>query len=334
MRTLGVLGTMVWDRIVTHGGGAPVEAWGGITYALEAAEAALPHGWRILPLIKVGRDLEAEARTFLDTLPRVAPDDGVRIVDAPNNRVELHYHDPERRTERLSGGVPAWSGGELLPLARRTDALYINFISGAELEVDTAMRLRRRYTGPIYADLHSLLLGVEADGRRTPRRLPDWREWLDSFDAVQVNEDELSRVGPPERDPWDAAASAVTGDPLRLLLVTLGQRGAAYVAAPEAAGSWSPGRASAVDAAGRDPRGATATSERPSGPTLVPVNGAVRDGDPTGCGDVWGVTCFARLLAGDDVETAMRAANAAAARTVEHRGAPGLRRFLGKGIGS
>jgi sugar/nucleoside kinase (ribokinase family) len=54
---------------------------------------------------------------------------------------------------------------------------------------------------------------------------------------------------------------------------------------------------------------------------------AVRDGahvDPTGCGDVWGATAFARLLAGDPLEAALRAANRAAGRSAEHRGVEGL----------
>ena len=51
-------------------------------------------------------------------------------------------------------------------------------------------------------------------------------------------------------------------------------------------------------------------------------------GDPTGCGDVWGATFFSRLLAGDDIMAAMRAAHGAAARNVTFRGASGLTRHL------
>ena len=50
--------------------------------------------------------------------------------------------------------------------------------------------------------------------------------------------------------------------------------------------------------------------------------------DPTGCGDVWGATHFSRLLAGDSLGDAMRAAHRAAARNVEHRGASGLASHL------
>ena len=50
--------------------------------------------------------------------------------------------------------------------------------------------------------------------------------------------------------------------------------------------------------------------------------------DPTGCGDVWGATFFARLLAGDPTEEAMRAANRLAFEKLKHRGARGLHRLL------
>ena len=42
---LGILGTMVWDRIhARHGRTEPVEEWGGISYALAAAVSAAPPG--------------------------------------------------------------------------------------------------------------------------------------------------------------------------------------------------------------------------------------------------------------------------------------------------
>ncbi|CAA9306178.1 MAG: hypothetical protein AVDCRST_MAG40-686, partial [uncultured Gemmatimonadaceae bacterium] len=58
VRRLGVIGTFVWD--VIHGRDprhAAVEEWGGISYALSALDAALPDGWVVAPLIKVGSDL-------------------------------------------------------------------------------------------------------------------------------------------------------------------------------------------------------------------------------------------------------------------------------------
>ena len=49
-------------------------------------------------------------------------------------------------------------------MVRDLDALYVNFISGFEMSLGTAEALRRGFSGPIYVDLHSLFLGMGADG--------------------------------------------------------------------------------------------------------------------------------------------------------------------------
>jgi len=50
----------------------------------------------------------------------------------------------------------------------------------------------------------------------------------------------------------------------------------------------------------------------------------VKEGDPTGCGDVFGATYFARLLCGDKFADALQLALRAAARKLSHRGATHL----------
>jgi len=55
---------------------------------------------------------------------------------------------------------------------------------------------------------------------------------------------------------------------------------------------------------------------------------AIETLDPTGCGDVFGAAAFARLLAGDPVEGALRHAAALAARNAGFRGATGLANHL------
>jgi sugar/nucleoside kinase (ribokinase family) len=314
-RTLGVLGTLVWDRIVDRDGRAePIEEWGGIGYALAALGASLPEGWEVLPILKVGRDLAEEGRRFLREIPGVN-DSAVVVVPERNNRVELRYEDDVRRTERLEGGVPPWTWPELGPLVELCDALYVNFISGFEMELETAQALCHGYSGPTYADLHSLFLGMTHRGYRVPRTLEAWAAWLRCFDAVQMNEDEFELLG-GGGDPWRLAAEAL-GPDLGLITVTLGPKGAAYVTSagfdPDPT-SW-----------GKTPD--VALAERAHSGRVGPREGR-RSGDPTGCGDVWGATVFARLLAGDHLEEAMSEANRLAGRNVEHRGARGLSRHL------
>jgi sugar/nucleoside kinase (ribokinase family) len=279
-------------------------------------------------LIQIGADREGEARTYLSTIPGVELGAGLVSVDSPTTSVELRYEDGVRQSERLAGRLDPWSWELLEPVLARADALYVNFISGFELELSTALRFRQHLSIPTYADLHSLFLAISPQGLRRPRSLESWESWAQSFDMVQMNEGEFGLATGVERDPW-ARAEKVMGQDLKLLVVTLGARGSAYLAQPGA--SWTSERR-------KWEHGDTMSLDRPVR-GHVPAADQVPVGDPTGCGDVWGATFFSRLLAGDGLETAMSDSNSAAARNVSHVGAPGLHRHLmearelGPGIG-
>jgi sugar/nucleoside kinase (ribokinase family) len=293
-----VLGTLVWDRIVPAGGAAAIEAWGGMAYAVSSAAASLDPGWAVLPIVKVGADLAPEALRYFEGIPRV---DGscVTVVPEPNNRVDLLYRDRAERTERLSGGVPSWGWPELEPLVHRCDALLVNFISGQELDLRTCRSLRAGFDGPLFGDLHSLFLGVAPDGTRVPRPLDDPGAWISCFDVIQLNESEAGLASSSGADPETFARDALGADP-RTVVVTLGARGAVW---------------------------ATRRGEGEAGARTVTGSVTIRvprQGDPTGCGDVWGAAFFARLLAGDAVDVAARFATGFAERNVTHRGAEGL----------
>ncbi|HET9134470.1 MAG TPA: PfkB family carbohydrate kinase [Gemmatimonadales bacterium] len=308
-KRLGIIGTMVWDTIHGRDPGAPVvEEWGGITYSLAALDAALDDDWEIVPLIKVGTDLAPAAARFLASLKRVAP--GARFIetDAATNRVTLQYVDTARRCETLRGGLPGWTWPELGPMVADLDALYVNFISGHELCRWTAQQLRLGFAGPIYADLHSLFLGTATGGVRVPAPLERPEEWYRCFDVLQVNEDVLALLG----DDLLVIAARALGEGVSLFTVTVGPRGAIYVARPGFDRLGAPAAASVAE---------PVRTARVAAPGIEVL-------DPTGCGDVFGATCCARLVAGDTVEQALARANAAAARNAAFRGASGLAAHL------
>jgi hypothetical protein len=312
MKRVGVIGTFVWDIIYGRDPRShPVEEWGGITYALSAFDAALPDEWELVPLAKVGADLWPQARQFVSGLRRAAPDAIPIEVAAANNRVRLEYATDELRSEILQGGVPPWTWAGLQPLLHDLDALYINLISGFELDLETLQQIRRHYSGPIYLDMHSLLLGIHPDGTRFPRAIADPRAWFACADLLQVNEIEMSLMAP---DAMALAATAMHAG-VESLLVTLGKRGAVYFLAPGFERLADLGRPEA------ERQGAVRTA-------LVPADYVESPGDPTGCGDVFGATHFSRLLAGDSFAVALKAAIRAASRNVTFRGAGGLSAFL------
>jgi sugar/nucleoside kinase (ribokinase family) len=306
---------MIWDTIQGRDPReSPVEEWGGISYALAGLDASLPAGWEVVPLVKVGRDLAPQAQQFLRGLGCVRA--GARFLEVPgrNPRVKLSYLDDQRRCEGLTGELPTWTWAELGPLVLGLDALYLNFITGFECDLATAQALRQAFAGPIYGDLHSLALGMGAHGVRFYRPIDEALAWLACFDVAQVNEDEMRQLGD---EPLALAARALERG-VGAVVVTLGPRGAVYLAAGDftglaRAGGARPGR----PAGGALSRTALVAAEPPP---LV--------GDPTGCGDVFGATLACRLLAGDELATAIAAANAMARRNVAYRGATGLQHHL------
>ncbi|MEO7456598.1 MAG: carbohydrate kinase family protein [Gemmatimonadaceae bacterium] len=164
------------------------------------------------------------------------------------------------------------------------------------------------------------VMAVLPNGVRAPQAIPNVAEWCGCFDFLQMNEEEMATIAP---DSMSLAATALAAG-VSVLLVTLGKRGAIYVA--------SPGFETICDLPPREglstsPRGGTGAlgAVRTALVPAVNVNGS---GDPTGCGDVYGATYFSRMVAGDSLGDAMIAAALAAARNVQHRGATGLAAHL------
>jgi sugar/nucleoside kinase (ribokinase family) len=306
-RTLGVVGTLVWDSILPAEDAAQAtEEWGGIAYSLAALDFALAADWVALPIVKVGRDVEGSAREFLDTLPRVL-EDAIAPVAEPNNRVELRYRDAHERTETLSGGVPGWTAAELIDLASRCDALYLNFVSGFEMSLATAAELRQAFSGPIYVDLHSLFLGIDKRGRRFPRCPEDIEPWVQIGDFLQMNHAEATLLAEGSCGPVALGPAGV--------VITDGPGGVQYEVA--AALLRSPPEWPLPEE--KRLRSARGTISADSTATAV---------DPTGCGDVWGAVCFAGLLGGLGIRHAAERANRLAEVALGLRGATGLRAAL------
>jgi hypothetical protein len=311
-RRLGIIGTFVWDTVWTledQAAGRPLETWGGVSFSVASAAATRPEGWEIVPIAHVGRDLFDQVHAYLDTVDGIGSRGGIVAVDDPNNRVELVYTDAASRGETMRGGVPGWTWPELAPHLEGLDALYVNFLSGWEVDLRTAKMLRRHFAGFLYADLHSLFLGPPLpDGPRRPQRLHRWSDWLRCFNAVQMNEDEytLLQGGPLSLERYPEHLLKY-GD-LQAVFVTQGERGARFV---EAHGQ-------------PDPNGTGRRMEFGE----VSAHAAPPGGDPTGCGDVWGAANVCGLIGGMSAEDAARRANAVAAAKLGHRGGSGLYQHL------
>ena len=311
MRRIGAVATLVRDRIENpYAEPALREQWGGAIYSFSSLSAALPEGWEVEPIVKIGADLWDRGRDLLATLPGIRVGAGVVQVPEENNRVALRYLDGERRHELQTGGVPGWRWEEVEPLLEGLDALYVNFLSGVELDLPTMQRVRSRFDGPIHADLHSLFLSPASSRPRRPTPLAHWRDWLECFDAVQLNEDEMALLAPEEHDRAAFERSLPRYGP-GLVVVTQGGRGVRYVVdadLPDDPVRWRDAPRSGVMRIGE-----------------LPAPGGRLAGDPTGCGDVWGAAFITGMLGGMRMEDAIIRAERLAAAKILHPETRGLR---------
>lgn len=329
-RTLAVLGSLVSDVIVRR---EEFRDWGGVSYTLSGLAAALPDGWQVRPIVRVGEDRFDDAMTFFRSLPLDLDTSAVKRSAGRHPQVRLEYSGETRMAERLLDVPEPWSGPELMGSIDGAGALLVNFITGFETTLGAMRHLREHWTGPVWADLHSLFLERHADGARTPRTLPEAPGWCALFDAIQLNSAEsrlLARSAEGEGE--GASESAMAGDRAaedmggRLLTtVTRGAEGAEARHGPgfEANPLRWPRLRTRQDHLDKPTR-REAGSGGPRATVQAHGLEPVPDPDPTGCGDVWGGATFGRLLAGDDLSTAMLEGNRMASRNARHRGTRGL----------
>ena len=139
------------------------------------------------------------------------------------------------------------------------------------------------------------------------------------FDLIQVNEDEMRELSV---DPM-GLATGMLAQGVSALLVTLGERGAVFVAAP-GFGRLADGRDGRRGPAGS---GLAVRTARLSAPAVEAI-------DPTGCGDVFGATAVRPAPGRRPLEAAVAEAARQAGRNAGFRGASGLARLSQRNPGA
>ena len=288
-----IVGHLVLDEIHTRDGGV-IESFGGIYFPLSAFNALAGDGDLITPVFPVGGDAWDAFRAEVSLLRRV--DAGrCRRLDRPNTRVRLFHDAHASYNTQLVRSLDSIPFEDIAPLLPRADLVYINFMTGVDLTLGDAEKLRDASRGLVYLDAHMIAYRVGEGGHRSTAPVGDWRRWVDVPDLLQCNERELAALLPDATSEPDAAATIFSVSHLRHLVVTKGEQGALVYSRDAAA--WR------VDA-----RPATAVV------------------DTTGCGDVFGST-FAWFLAAG---LAVPEAGAAAARAGAFvAGIPGSRGMEG-----
>ncbi len=229
MTRIAVLGTINRDTILLPGGQVR-ESYGGLLYSILPLAILMEADTAIFPVVNLGRDVQEPVKAILSRYQRISLD-GVRVVPQQNNHAILTYRSAGEREEVLEGGVPTLTYEQIAPFLD-ADILLVNFISGRDLTLETMKRIRANTGATIYADMHSLTLGIDRKGRRYWRQVSNWPEWMAQADVVQVNRREAQLFYGTKMDSEEALLSfgrKVMGAGPSVLLITLGAEGSAMI---------------------------------------------------------------------------------------------------------
>jgi len=138
-------------------------------------------------------------------------------------RVELTLFEDKEREEKYLY-MPGPLGFPPFDKLNDFNGILLNFISGNDFTLLDVEAIRKNYSGIMYADIHSLSRGINEEGEREFRLIPEISRWLKCFDVVQVNENELFTLSCYKRER--EIAQYVLEHGVKILIVTKGELGA------------------------------------------------------------------------------------------------------------
>ncbi len=259
-RTIAVVGTVNFDRIVAESG-ETFESLGGILYSgLVLAELLEASGVRVALYARIGEAHRRDVAALFADRPGVDLR-GIIVDPRGTNVSRLEYSHGGERAEEVELRVPPLDESDLRGV-ERAEAVLVNMISGRDVALGTLERVRAHAVGRFFLDIQALARTQESP--RHPHLVPDWTRWARLFHTVRGNETEISWfAGVPE----DAALAAerILDEGPEEVLVTRGAAGSVRYA--------------------RETSGFRGTPVAP-----VPRTGPI---DSTGCGDAYDAACVA-----------------------------------------
>ena len=244
---IGIIGQPCIDEIVHIGNpfAVPDRALGGVLYSYAAMERLMrEQGTKnnsFVPLTWFSKPDRSFHETLLDKFHYLERGTGLWPTESQTNRVQLVYRETGERTEHCPHILPALTKDQLTPeLLSSLDGLFVNMISGFDIDIDTLETALHGTTKKPYVhiDIHALVLGPLSErnehapfgGGREPRGVPEWKRWLAIADSAQLNELEMRWFADPEiRSEPELLKYILLSNQfpkLRYLILTRAERGA------------------------------------------------------------------------------------------------------------
>ena len=164
------------------------------------------------------------------------------------------------------------------------DGILINMITGFDISLEQLISLRKSFKGFIYFDVHTLSRGLEADGKRSFRTIPDFSKWAGLLDIIQVNQHELLTLS-DKKDQMDIVREILNSG-TKYLILTMEELGAKVFYLEN-------GEINSV---------------------FKPAN-KIEVKNKIGCGDIFGAVFFYDYLINRDINKSLEKANYAAGLT-------------------
>ena len=93
--------------------------------------------------------------------------------------VTLHLYDDKERDEQFSDRVEKINIENIN--FSEFDIIIVNMISGFDIDVNDLRMIRKNSNARVYFDIHSLSRGIDRDGNRKFRIIPEIEEWISNI---------------------------------------------------------------------------------------------------------------------------------------------------------
>lgn len=161
------------------------------------------------------------------------------------------------------------------------DGIYINMVSGFDINLENLKLIRANYKGLIYFDVHTFSRGLDENNNRYFRKIPNAGEWISNIDILQTNENEIFTLS--DKTNLNKIISEIFNYGIKLLIITKGEKGVSIYYEENSI--------------------IKSVSEN-----AIKVNTV----NPVGCGDIFGAVFFYSYIKSGNFEAALKTANAVA----------------------
>lgn len=161
------------------------------------------------------------------------------------------------------------------------DGILVNMISGYDIILLQMKEIRKKFKGEIFFDVHTLSRGLDNRGKRTFRKIKNFKEWAMNIDILQANEQEILTLTVRRREIEIIKDLFIYG--VKAVVITKGEAGLiAYL-----------------------------KDQSTTNPVKIPSI-KVNTINKVGCGDIFGAVFFYNYIRCKDIVRSLEIANIAA----------------------